>query len=525
MAFNTDKASSFAFVKLLKEKLGGEGGSTPDASSNVKGKLLAYAEKVLSPITASTYNAEYINTALDDINTSIVSKADTSTVETLSTQLLEKAPINHASSNTEYGIGDDDNYGHVKLQASSPFKGNEDVTYKLENLIIPVVEPVIYSVSSVVSNFYIIGVIDYKSTGIISWSERVMIHIEDIESLRYEIEETDAELVLKLFIDGGYYYQGAKHGEGNSSSSVKNRLIASYNFNLDGTIKTEGLGLTLLALEKLNASVNNDGIAMTKSSLNLFSSPRNHSSTTGEYGVATTKRYGHVILRNSDPFQNYPGYTTRVPTCGAILQFCAQKNHSSTTNEYGLATNTKYGHIKINDTTPFGSSLTDTAPTVNAINTYCMPKDSASYRASTLDWSNIERINIDELFTVDVTTVADKMSSQPLINEGLLYRNIDNPQLMSFIKPWECLFSLSGQINIADLIKLNSSLTNTAKLISVMEYNPGASYSPSNLFLPNQINTIAFGEDLAVGTTAEQTGLNSYVHIKIDFILNEFTTN
>lgn len=521
MAFNTDKASSFAFVKLLKEKLGGEGGSTPDASSSVKGKLLAYAEKVLSPITASTYNAEYINTALDDISTSINSKADTSTVETLGTEVSSKAPIAHASSTTEYGVADDDNYGHVKLQASSPFKGNEDVIYKLDGLTIPLVAPEwnYTGKEQIPRNYYCIGVGDWNPA-----TDHVYdLYVKNLDSLTYTIEEEDNSKNLVIITTGPYIgVSGKSYADGTSVSGT--HRVTIFKFSSDGIIQKEGVGLTLLAMEKLGATISNDGIATSKSSLNMYASPYKHTSTTGEYGMASPTEFGHVVITDDNPF-NALLSSTIVPTRKAIYNYCAPKSHAHTTSIYGAATQSYYGHVKIRDTTPFGNSSTDTAPTVNAINTYCMPKDSASYKANTLDWSNIERVNIDELFTVDVSTVADKMSSQPLINEGLLYRNIDNPQLMSFIKPWECLFSLSGQINIADLIKLNSSLTNTAKLISVMEYNPDASYSPSNLFLPNQINTIAFGEDLAAGTTAARTGLNSYVHIRIDFILNEFTTN
>lgn len=71
--------------------------------------------------------------------------------------------------------------------------------------------------------------------------------------------------------------------------------------------------------------------------------------TSVDYGKATDSYYGHVIIdTNLNNSSNNPVSNKTINT--AITQLTdekANKNHASTTTEYGVASDTQYGHVKI----------------------------------------------------------------------------------------------------------------------------------------------------------------------------------
>ena len=74
--------------------------------------------------------------------------------------------------------------------------------------------------------------------------------------------------------------------------------------------------------------------------------------TSKNYGEATNTQYGHVII--STNLNNYDSELLTVPSTEEVAQAINQltnekavKNHKSETTDYGVATDSEYGHVKV----------------------------------------------------------------------------------------------------------------------------------------------------------------------------------
>ncbi len=96
---------------------------------------------------------------------------------------------------------------------------------------------------------------------------------------------------------------------------------------------------------------------------------KEHASATGEYGAGTAEYYGHVKLSDSVE-ENYTAEDGVAATPSAVksaydaavaaqqeAETRAAKNHRSSTSDYGMGTETYYGHVKLSD------SVTDSSHT------------------------------------------------------------------------------------------------------------------------------------------------------------------
>lgn len=114
------------------------------------------------------------------------------------------------------------------------------------------------------------------------------------------------------------------------------------------------------------------GLQQDLNELSNQKAPINHGSTTQVYGIGTLNDYGHVKL--SDSYSTTDATTGLVPSPKALSDGLATKaptNHASTTATYGVATDTKYGHVKIGSNVPLNNETftVDKVPSEQAVRT------------------------------------------------------------------------------------------------------------------------------------------------------------
>ena len=206
----------------------------------------------------------------------------------LRTNLDGKAPIDHASDSTTYGLGNLNNFGHVKivnaLTSSTYYEGMALSAYQgyvLNNNKAP-------NNHASSDTTYGLGTTDNYG------------HVKTVNGLTTS-EHADG---LALSAYQGYLLKNSVDGK----SPISHASTAS----------TYGLGTTsnyghVKTVNGLTTSSHSDGLALSAYQgyvLNTNKAPNNHASTATTYGVGSTTNYGHVKVddelstTSTNPVQN-----------------------------------------------------------------------------------------------------------------------------------------------------------------------------------------------------------------------------
>lgn len=99
--------------------------------------------------------------------------------------------------------------------------------------------------------------------------------------------------------------------------------------------------------------------------------PKNHKSTTTEYGGASSTEYGHVKLTDTvttEQVDSSKGIAITPKYALTLAGKYAPKNHATTGSLYGLGDNSRYGHVKLSKSINSSLGLSDgTAATPSAV--------------------------------------------------------------------------------------------------------------------------------------------------------------
>lgn len=99
--------------------------------------------------------------------------------------------------------------------------------------------------------------------------------------------------------------------------------------------------------------------------------PKNHKSTTTEYGGASSTEYGHVKLTDTvtaEQVDSSKGIAVTPKYALTLAGKYAPKNHATTGSFYGLGDNSRYGHVKLSKSINSSLGLSDgTAATPSAV--------------------------------------------------------------------------------------------------------------------------------------------------------------
>ena len=107
-----------AAIRIIARQYASEGTAGAVVGSTDSGKVYVGADGTMCP------NGMGIPSQLNTTNKSLVAAVNevystlTSCIASYDSQFTGKAPTNHAASNTDYGVGDASNYGHVKLSSA-----------------------------------------------------------------------------------------------------------------------------------------------------------------------------------------------------------------------------------------------------------------------------------------------------------------------------------------------------------------------------------------------------------------------
>ena len=254
------------------------------------------------PTLSGVADISLVGDAIEDIDSEIKKVSD------------EKAPENHASSATTYGVGTSSNYGHVKLSDSTnSTSGVTDGTaatpsavkaaYDLANSKASVSSALIPYADIYVDNVHISGRDDnyvtlecdnidgilYTDANNIGIGEDFLIK-DQIES-RAKGETIDASDIDNITETGVYYVEGMINDDNEDEILLivvrGNTRIAQYTFSDDDTIRYRTKTITGNWAS---------GWGMIH---DPHAAPINHASTSEVYGLASATTFGHVRLSDN----------------------------------------------------------------------------------------------------------------------------------------------------------------------------------------------------------------------------------
>lgn len=254
------------------------------------------------PTLSGVADISLVGDAIEDIDSEIKKVSD------------EKAPENHASSATTYGVGTSSNYGHVKLSDSTnSTSGVTDGTaatpsavkaaYDLANSKASVSSALIPYADIYVDNVHISGRDDnyvtlecdnidgilYTDANNIGIGEDFLIK-DQIES-RAKGETIDASDIDNITETGVYYVEGMINEDNEDEILLivvrGNTRIAQYTFSDDDTIRYRTKTITGNWAS---------GWGMIH---DPHAAPINHASKSETYGLASATTFGHVRLSDN----------------------------------------------------------------------------------------------------------------------------------------------------------------------------------------------------------------------------------
>lgn len=286
---------------------------------------------------------------------------------------VKTVPLSHSSSSTEYGVGNGENYGHVKLSDSTnSTSGVTDGTaatpsavkaaYDLANSKASVSSALIPYADIYVDNVHISGRDDnyvtlecdnidgilYTDANNIGIGEDFLIK-DQIES-RAKGETIDASDIDNITETGVYYVEGMINDDNEDEILLivvrGNTRIAQYTFSDDDTIRYR------------TKTITGNWASGWEMIHDPHAAPINHASTSETYGLASATTFGHVRL--SDNTTSNANVTAGIAATPAAVKAAydkanIRKNTSSTTGDI-ITTHLTVGS-RLADSSFGGSSL------------------------------------------------------------------------------------------------------------------------------------------------------------------------
>ena len=253
-------------------------------------------------------------------------------------------PLNHASEETTYGVGDNTKYGHVMLSDEI------DDEYKTTH--------------GIASTPYATKKAYDKALEAITVAENSLstsnINSETLEELKAELKEISGEIINHAS-EKETYGIGTKslYGHLKLSDAIDN--VSNENSGVAATPKAVKTTYDL-ATRAFNLSTTNETELINKA-------PTKHSSSENIYGGANKDEYGHVkiidTISNDDATKSitvspkaikslesslWNEINNTKSTLDDVVNNKAQKNHATATGtNIGIATGGMYGHILLSD--------------------------------------------------------------------------------------------------------------------------------------------------------------------------------
>ena len=455
-----------------------------------------------------------VKTAYDLANTA---NTQANTNSTNITQLQEdvkeistKAPINHASSGTTYGIGSSSNYGHLKLSSSIESSSSTDSG----TAATPLAVKTAYDLANT------------ANTTANAASTKAASNEGKITELTTSINSLDSNKAPKSHASATATTYGAGTGTnfGHVKLSDSTSSTSGVSSSVAATPKAVKTTYDLANSANTKAGTNATDITQLKEDVKGISTkaPISHASSATTYGVGTDINYGHLKLSDAtnDADSNTSAGTAATPlavktaydlansantqagtNASNIIQLKedikgiatkAPISHASSTTTYGAGTSTNYGHVKLSDSTSSTlATSSGTAATPKAVKT-------------AYDLANTAK------------GIADGAASKASSNEtkiGEINTSINN--LSSGKAPTNHASSETtygtGSADNYGHVKLSASVTDTSGITSGIAATPSAVKSAYDL--ANTANTTANAASAkAVSNEGKITELNGAVN-------------
>lgn len=186
----------------------------------------------------------------------------------------------------------------------------------------------------------------------------------DTNSLAITWSDYDPQLTSSSAVPESHASSGTEYGVGTNTKYGHVKLSDALGAGEEKNAASGGTAASSYALTRLQAKM----------------APKSHASTSTDYGIATTARYGHVKLTNnggtSYQTQIDNGDITADDVAGIVPSILSQeaaiktvsakidtaaapKSHASTSQDYGIGTSARYGHVKLTDTPSGGATASD----------------------------------------------------------------------------------------------------------------------------------------------------------------------
>lgn len=341
------------------------------------------AKETMQSKTGIFASGAYVTVTLDTTNAiAYVQNASASQIEADITALdTGKAPKSHASSATTYGVGDASNYGHVKLAnnltTASGTTGTALNAYQgkvLNDSKAPNDHSSTATTYGVATNgkFGHVQIVDnfnetsFDSTrpAALSAYRGALLNTNKLDKTGHNITSrvviTDSNGTITPYLDGPTVSQLYAMRDFDDSSTLKTQLDGKAPTNHQSTGTGYGVG-TSAAYGHLKIANNlttdsfdaNAPVALSAYQGKVLSdgkAPTSHSSTASTYGLGNQSAYGHVKIIDALTSSAYAAGEALSAYQGKVLNDAkAPNDHASTGTTYGVGNKSYYGHVKLID--------------------------------------------------------------------------------------------------------------------------------------------------------------------------------
>lgn len=378
-----------------------------------------------------------------------------------STDISEKAPKKHSSTETSYGLGNSIEYGHLKLSDST----NNSANVNNGVAATPYSVKLAYDLAS-------------------EAKELAQNNSEQEESIQESITNLQNALNNKAPL---------KHSSSQTTYGVGNytdygHVKLSVSLDSDSGVSS-GVAVAPAAIKTVNDKI----ITLTENVDGK--SPIYHANREDTYGAGSELLFGHLKISDDvtlDSSSNegiaasigavkvtYDMASRADSKADSVLEqitSCAPENHASSETKYGLASLTKYGHVKITDSYNLDSdSSTAIVPSAKALST--------TYSLLTSTNTQIQEIQdyLDELKNEGALNGIENINDinlNTIINNG---KYVSNYSTLELNYPYVTSSKLSilevTSIEYAGTICINQTLYSESSVYIRNSYNGGNTWS------------------------------------------------
>lgn len=331
---------------------------------------LANIKKYLSNLSNLASAERKVSTATN--STSDTDVASASAVASVKNDVDGKAPTSHAATTTTYGGATSANYGHVKLVDTYEVGDGEEAAGADDSVAVS--QKALAALFTALNEAKAPNDHSSEDTtyGIATQTKFGHVKISDEYQAALEHGKAEDGVAVSQYALHAVYDEILNTTSGNTETAVSGRAPTNHASETTtyGAASATQYGHVKLAD---NYTVGDDesagsaadavgasqkAVADAYAALDSAKADKSHASSDTTYGAGTSSNYGHVKLSDTYDSTNGSGADSSVAASqkavtdaySALNTAKADKSHASADTTYGAGSDTNYGHVKVSDT-------------------------------------------------------------------------------------------------------------------------------------------------------------------------------